>query len=756
MKRFLFLSLVVLMTSVASAQTFGTKKSDKIQMVKNHPTLTSQRINMAAPKIANDDLAIKTVAGYNSSKLHKAVKQQNSTLSPVRKNFAASSRRAASLLEEYVGYGLNKETKQNVKWATKFGTAETEEGSTINVVSDVIPVPDLFKEAGIETIPVEYEFDKEKGTVTIPAQMVLTRTYEDESKSYVLLFGALNEDGSIVLTIDEDGSLVTLENETIVYGDWNTPEMAYDDDDNYLGYNGYYSLFSNVKYYTPGTEPVYVPTPEYEPEGLYLMASISPSAYGYNNSLQFMPAYAEQSFKNYTVGDVDSWAWKMDRLKYNSETKEYELAESLSGDTQDFSIMTIGGETYHPAELVASFEGKASNPYIWGLAHETNAEAKGYVDAGFMGDNYKFSDGTYAIISRCDPANSFATYSSMGTPDRNSRKDTLSTLILYQGKPTTPFYFEGVNFLVDELETKENFALKCKIQKVTRDPDTGKISLGDVIAESDAKVEDVIQGYQENGWNLWQINWKEFYVEDEFGFSETLDYLFVEDEFAIVIEGWDNGTFSCSPMGEYDSNGNGMTTIYCQEPNDDHIYSYSYFSRLYVGFNSAIYGYLYTEDNTNLKFGLEGGEATIHVNPMLYSSDQETGDPTYRLFVESITVDGENVEEVPEWITISIANENYEEGTDYDLIISATELSEGSRSAEIVFMQEGARMKVIVNQGVGMQGDVNGDNTVNVADISAVISMMAGDAEFEGADVNGDGAVNVADISAIITIMAEN
>ena len=56
----------------------------------------------------------------------------------------------------------------------------------------------------------------------------------------------------------------------------------------------------------------------------------------------------------------------------------------------------------------------------------------------------------------------------------------------------------------------------------------------------------------------------------------------------------------------------------------------------------------------------------------------------------------------------------------------------------------------------GVKGDVNGDGAVNVADISAIISVMAGEAtEYAAAaDVNSDGAVNVADISAVIDIMA--
>ncbi|MBR3480438.1 MAG: glycosyl hydrolase 53 family protein [Prevotella sp.] len=56
-----------------------------------------------------------------------------------------------------------------------------------------------------------------------------------------------------------------------------------------------------------------------------------------------------------------------------------------------------------------------------------------------------------------------------------------------------------------------------------------------------------------------------------------------------------------------------------------------------------------------------------------------------------------------------------------------------------------------------VKGDVNGDGVVDVADISAIISVMANgsaDVSSASADVNEDGTVDVADISAVITIMA--
>ena len=57
-----------------------------------------------------------------------------------------------------------------------------------------------------------------------------------------------------------------------------------------------------------------------------------------------------------------------------------------------------------------------------------------------------------------------------------------------------------------------------------------------------------------------------------------------------------------------------------------------------------------------------------------------------------------------------------------------------------------------------IDADVNSDGAVDVADISAVISVMASGEEGADAstkaDVNGDGAVDVADISTVISVMA--
>lgn len=63
-----------------------------------------------------------------------------------------------------------------------------------------------------------------------------------------------------------------------------------------------------------------------------------------------------------------------------------------------------------------------------------------------------------------------------------------------------------------------------------------------------------------------------------------------------------------------------------------------------------------------------------------------------------------------------------------------------------------------VTQDSPIKGDVNGDGAIDVADISAIINVMAGlDTEntVKSADVNNDGIVDVADISKVIIIMSE-
>jgi serpin B len=56
---------------------------------------------------------------------------------------------------------------------------------------------------------------------------------------------------------------------------------------------------------------------------------------------------------------------------------------------------------------------------------------------------------------------------------------------------------------------------------------------------------------------------------------------------------------------------------------------------------------------------------------------------------------------------------------------------------------------------VSLEGDVNGDDEVNISDVVAIINTMAGNENFRSAsDVNGDKKVDISDVVAVINIMA--
>ena len=176
-------------------------------------------------------------------------------------------------------------------------------------------------------------------------------------------------------------------------------------------------------------------------------------------------------------------------------------------------------------------------------------------------------------------------------------------------------------------------------------------------------------------------------------------------------------------LGSQEYNFNEITSTWFQSTGETRLRSYSGgWPQLFIGLLDATYGYLYTEDDTNLIFAAEGGTSSIHINPMYYGVDDETGDPTYNLYTESVIEDGEETDEIPDWISIEIANEDYTtatatdddgyeytyfvNGIDYDMVITVDALPEGvsNRTAKFVFFQTGAKLTVTVVQDVDPDG----------------------------------------------------
>ena len=617
---------------------------------------------------------------------NKVIDSQNVVFngcSPVNA-LSVATRRAATFAEYYTGTATNYRTSAAETWTM---TPTTLESGTPCLV-DVIPSP--FSNSSLAAL---YNIDGTK--VTIPAQKVAETSYTDKDGAshplYCYLINPLTSstDGSINLTLGEDGSLTSVEG-YIAYYFFMTDEYKFKNEDGTT--NVYTSMIhTNVQYIEAGK--VVAPTVMYEPDFLYLHAFMTRdrSWYGTRN-YGILPAYAPVNYKNMTTDLADSWLWT---------ALDGDSVVVTTGTERDFSFTTVGGQAYMPPVLIGKNQDAESAPYAWGLV---NSCTDSYLFAGETQGSF----GDDMIIGRASPDNSYAYYGFLGTPDVNSQKYSIEKLVLYQGKPTAPFFFTGVTMFLKDFVAKDNFALKCQIVKATRTA-SGSLTLGDIIAQADVRTDSI---YTNNDGQT-TLYWTDFYVEDENGMSETLDHVFVEDEFVVILDGWDNGTFSAIPYGEYNSNANASISTYGKDTGDPSIYKYADGNML-LGFIDAAYGYLYTQDNTNLTLAAEGAQAVIHVNPMLHSVDGE-GNRKTRLFLESVTTNNEDEaldEEtgLPTWLSISYSDPvqtgTSETGTpvysyEYDLTISAAALPEGvaGRQANLVFFQEGAQLKVTVTQG---------------------------------------------------------
>lgn len=557
-----------------------------------------------------------------------------------------------------------------VEWEMYLGTDT--EGTLL--IQDVIPSP--FDKG------VVVEYTRSGNNIIIAPQIVAsgTSTQSPTGELYVYLEDATSADGTITLTMDNAGNITGTY--SILYGAYTTNTYNADD---YLGYYG--SFVQNIKYNVPGN--IVTPTVSFEPGNLVLFAGLGLNGYSFLNNLAFTSAYAPVSFNNLTTDKVTEWQWSVSRG--NGDDEEAEVYQT--GNQKDFTFNTVGGDAYSDIQLVGVNQTAVSEPFTFGWGKsDVFAEYGFQLYAGGAESQFILNNETPAIITRQDPDGDLTFYTNWATPEKAA--NSMSKIYCYHEKPSAPLYIEGVTLPLVNGTFNSDFNLHIKIYEASY-PVGGKLSLGRVIAEGDATVENVNANYN---MGLTAVEFTELYVEDEIGMSETLPYLFLDTEFVIAIEGWDNGTFT-GVLGSQDAPLDNARASTWFEKSDETGSMYSYTSwktSLFVGLMGATSGWLYTEDNTNVAIPATGEAVSIKVRPMYCNAEANENGSKTRLWLDDSS-------DAPEWLTFGIANEDYEDAFTFDLVFEAEALPAGmtNRSAELVFVQEGAKLTVKVTQGEG-------------------------------------------------------
>jgi hypothetical protein len=118
-----------------------------------------------------------------------------------------------AVVNQYTGKGVDYSTKEKLEWQAFMGTVETEANPKLPVFVDLLPSPS----ANLGNIYVKYT--QEGNNITIPAQCVASGEDNNGTPFYLFLHSGSSDDGSISLTIDENGHLALAnKRDALVYG----------------------------------------------------------------------------------------------------------------------------------------------------------------------------------------------------------------------------------------------------------------------------------------------------------------------------------------------------------------------------------------------------------------------------------------------------------------------------------------------------------------------------------------------------------
>lgn len=695
MKKFLLIAVAALAFSSANAQIA------KKQFV-GKPIAKKQVEQKATPmkyQIAGAKLGVKPVMD-KSSKTFKMTAKELKSIKPVAKQF--KSARAGEVQPKYNGTGTLRSENTTTNWDMVSGTGTKGDGTAITLLQNVIP--DIFGFDG----GVVVEYSLVNGNIVIQPQLIAS--FPDENAPtgtyYLFLESATSNDGAITLTLDNDGNITGTY--SIIYSVY--PAENY----NFADWVGTYDGVQGAQYTVPGRD--IAPIVSFEPSSLVLFAGLGLNGYSFNNNLAITGAYTNTTFANRTTNPASAWNW----TAYDASTEPKSIL--AEGTDKNFSLYLDGGQTANNVTLIGKKGEKVSEPFTFGIGKsQTNEGAARYTDsylyAGSGESSFTLNNETPAIITRQDPDGDLTFYTNWGTPDKTDTE--MTKIFAYHEKPATPLYITGVSLPMVNFTAQDNFNLHIKIVKASYPENATKPTLGDVIAEGDATSENINAAFN-SGLTAVEIP---LYTEDESGLSNELEHLFIDSEFVIIIEGWNNGSFS-GVLGCQDAPlDNARTSTWFEKAGEaGKMYSYTTWkTSLFIGLMGATYGYLHTEDNTNVTIPAEGGEAKINVEPMLIYNDN-AGQPTTGIWLD------ENIEgnEIPEWLEVgtidhySVDNEGYLDEANFDLVFTASALPTGveGRKASLVFMQPGAQLFVTVAQGAASGVEVT-TKTVKTADTPA-------------------------------------
>jgi len=536
--------------------------------------------------------------------------------------------------------------------------------------------------------------------------------------------------------------------------------------------------------------------------------AVEDGAYGgaYYAPYVFVKPYVDYTFNGYAVGQSPdaTFEWDVQYWDFNNPDAEEPVWETVPGmdltwqwgyeavdapvfycmDGEDLYMWNMrgfkmGGTAQKPVidtEYSANIASVPSTMDAWDV--EILKSSKTFCYGGRNGDQYYLM--TY--YSGAEPYGNNENGWWFGKNAGTSRGNRIDGIAQAFEKPTAPYKLKQVVLDCGVLEVAGQVDMTCKIYKLDEIPAYDD-SLG--VALPDEPGELLYTGRAtltpETAATTGDLVFFDLYGEEdglEFNVTPTIDCAIL-----VVIDGYnepemDNLTdFSaliCSDMHTDEGYGELAYLKYGvndEDGNLDH-YVWAGLNRFFGGDDNEMktglsiflttenpyLKFYFDEEDGKYEFPKEGGkfEKTFEgdtFDAIVFESWVPSADDAWYVTV--------NDEDVPDWLNIQLEDYNNEAGEFTGVVFASVEaqpLPAGMKGREAVvrFEFDGAYVDYTFTQGEptgGLTGDVNGDGSVNIADVNLVIDMILSGTFDATGDINGDGTVNISDINALIAII---
>lgn len=512
---------------------------------------------------------------------------------------------------------------------------------------------------------------------------------------------------------------------------------------------------------------------------------------GYIMPFIYTTPYNEVTWRNFsTATGTPSWGYKI----YTGETRDslvsndYDLTVTYGYEYEDVPALMMGDVGPYELSGYSTKTGAAASSGVLSVINSqeafSDAASNLLCSAHYYGSSDRFGTQQYG----------WTYYSGAPGPDYNPDLPATDESQDRSGywfgrnwgnwncaatafeKPITPYVLNNVYMWVAALNVTEDVELTAKVYRLPdglpQFNDTASVAIDPELLNEDNLLATgrttITTDMNEDGQPILKFDLYEYDPELGMEYEVTPE---VDDAIVVIVTGFDqdaivsmSGLFTNDEedegVGELTYLGHAEGDVVTQLVGMNNFFTSGEMkvgNSIFIDVSRPFMIYNFTDETGEYTFPNEGGKymfAGQYEGVNIYAADQ---------YGEAVTASDlyyslEDGNEVPEWLTIELADDATYGGVQAKVTCAALPEGVSGREANVKFYINGAYLVYHFIQGEGGQqimiGDTDGNGVVDITDVNNVINMMLGKAAMvPAADTDGNGVIDITDVNNVINLM---